>query len=242
MYQSVSKLFALLLSIGLLGEAHALTIAATYTGVLSGGRVTTTFDGLERRLRGGQMGFATTEALPELGLDTTTITGWCIEPFEYVSRGEADWEIVALQNGPTNPGGMGEVRANYLRELYYHAAPDFTQVVSRSLGLALQMATWEIVRDDALGNFDLYSGNVSFKDAYPSDAIKAAQNLLDLVVNDGIQGPMLDNLYAATIDGHQDMVWQIDTRSPSNPVPAPPTLLLLGLGLLAWLPRRKART
>lgn len=245
--QTMKNLTSLFLLLALLFSTpgHALIIDANFVGVNAGGNTYRNIDGRGYTVSAGQMQFNINNlatALPNIG--TNTLYGWCIEPFESVRYGrDYQWEIQDLSLGTTNIGGMGTQRANYLRELYYYVAPDFTQTVSPTVGLALQIATWEIVRDDALGNFDLASGNASFRRSNPSDAIALAQGWLNTYINDGVQGPMLNNLYAANINGVQDMIFQIKTTDrPNNeflvPVPAP--AWLLGLGAL-WLLRRRAQ-
>lgn len=229
-------------SLLLLGKANALAINASYAGIAAGGNVYRNIDSRHYRLSGGQMRFNVNSidaGLPQIG--TQTLYGWCIEPFEGVGYNrDYSWEVQDLSAGATNIGGMGQQRANYLRELFYYVAPDFTQLVTPTTGLALQIATWEIVRDNALGNFDVGSGNAWFRSSNPSAAIALAQSWLNTYINDGVQGPMLNNVYAGTINGSQDMIFQLrspDVPNQNNQVPTPAPALLLPLGIW-WLRRR----
>lgn len=237
---------ALVLGTLLCGNVLAYSISASYSGIAAGGSVYRSIDGRSYRLAGGQMRFDDVVTdFPLQSIGTQTLYGWCVEPFESIGYGSADWALQDLQHGATNIGGMGQQRANYLRELFHYVAPDLSQVANRNVGLALQIATWEIVRDDALGNFNVSSGNAWFRYSYPSSAISLAQGWLDDVINDGVQGPMLDNLYAATRDGRQDMVFQLvrpqnSLTAKEVPLPAPVWLLASGFGLLQ-LRRRLAR-
>lgn len=243
MYRQTLLTLALLL--GLCSQAQAITISASYDGMAASGSVYRNIDGKAYSLSGGQMTFTLAPGqtdLPEIG--TSTLYGWCIEPFESIGYSSYTWELQDLQYGTTNISGMGETRANYLRELFYYVVPDFSVLVSAETALALQIATWEIVRDDAIGNFQLSSGNASFSSSNPSGAIALAQGWLDAVVNDGDTDPMLSNVYAATLNGTQDIIFQMGPAVPPNnastsEVATPATWLLLGLAL-PWLARRRA--
>jgi len=231
--QNLLLTFSLLLP----ASTFAYSITANFDAVAAGGNVLSDIDGVRGRVSGGQMRFknVTTDLPAQIGLGT--LYGWCIEPTEYVNRKSTTWEIVDLADGNNSASGLGTQRANYLRELFHFVMPDFSQLTDRTTGLALQIATWEIVSDNALGKFDLGSGNAIFSNANPASAVSLAQGWLNTVINDGEQDAMLDNLYAMTRDGKQDQIVQFNLprEVPSERIPVPATflLLLVGLGLLA---------
>lgn len=246
MKKQITFLSIVLTLLGVSFQAHAISINASFGGVVAGGNVYRTINNAGTWVQGGQMSFDVNaiSGIANQPIGLNTLYGWCIEPNEsvYYNR-DYSWNLQDLSLGNTNIGGMGQTRANYLRELYYYVAPDFSEVLDPTVGLALQIATWEIVRDNRLGNFKIGRGNVKFSGSSSSAARTLAQQWLDMYINDGVQGPMLDNLYAANIDGTQDMIFQLDVGGTGNnggtppppgsvPLPAPLMMLLPGLYLI----------
>lgn len=239
------KTLLLTASLVLPAASHAYSISASFASVAAGGKVYRTVNSATGRVSGGQMLFENvqTDFPDQIGLNS--LYGWCIEPGEYINYDITEWEIVDLADGNNSVGGIGTQRANYLRELFHFVMPDFSQLTDTRTGLALQIASWEIVTDSALGNFDLTGGDMRFGSTNPDGAVVLAQSWLDAVVNNGVQDAMLDNLYAATRDGKQDMIFQFispslqpaDDPSPV-PLPAPLWLLLCGTAIMMLRRRR----
>jgi hypothetical protein len=155
------------------------------------------------------------------GLNVTDFYSFCIEPREFVSPGsiyQYDWDI--LENGATNIGGMGAAKADQLRELYGRYFPVFAPVLNADTAGALQIATWEIVRETS-GTLDVLNGTTRFRNAANATALSLAQTYLDRLTG---SGPALNNLSALTAIGVQDVVVQ--------ETPEPATFALLGAGLL----------
>lgn len=164
--------------------------------------------------------------------NVTNFYAFCIEPREFVSPGSTylyDWS--PLENGATNIGGMGVSRANLLRELYARYFPNFwaaTSLNSTTAG-ALQIATWEIVRETS-GTLNVTSGTTRFQNPANAAALTLAQTYLSSLTG----SPGLSNLHALTRIGAQDLVVQ--------DVPEPAWLGAVGLMLLAVGHFSKRRT
>ena len=162
------------------------------------------------------------------------IYAFCIEPREFVSVGGTyEYDVVGLEYGTTNIGGMGEAKAELLSELFGRYLPDFSAPISRLVAGALQIATWEIVREDS-GSLDVYGGDIYFYPGTgenPAGVVALAQSFVTSI--DGT-GPKLSNLVALTEIGAQDLITQVQT-----PEPASTGLIGAGLVLAAIMRRRK---
>jgi MYXO-CTERM domain-containing protein len=172
-------------------------------------------------------GTLTTEAglfqfnqLPNPGLNpdlATRFMALCIEPLEYVTPGsDYVWQLAELKDGANNIGGMGAAKADKLAELYGRYYPVFGTPVSGVAGQALQIATWEIVRESD-PRLIVSSQNPAHGHTYyvwsgaDSAALALAQQYLNAL--DG-SGPRARNLRALTVRGAQDYVVQLNTPEP----------------------------
>jgi hypothetical protein len=152
-------------------------------------------------------------------LGYTDIYTFCIEPREFISPGQTVmYNVAALDALPTNIAGMGTTKANLLRELYGKYYPGNTASIAPDTAAALQIATWEIVRENS-GSLNVYQGDVQFK---PTTYANLAQAYLNDVAANNL--PMRTNIMGAGIVGAQD-TW--------FPVPEPSLVILLGIGLAA---------
>jgi hypothetical protein len=156
---------------------------------------------------------------------------FCIEPREFTDYNLLPYDIQPLATGPTNvPGGMGAAKAALLFELYGRFAPGLWSPAMAAVNQqALQIATWEIVRETTPGTqggltLDIFSGNIYFQNTTDA-ALGVAQGWLGQL--DGT-GPMQ----------YRNAALRVGAQDFSIPVPdAGSSLLLMGMGLAglrAW--------
>ena len=215
-------LFLLGLGLAATPPAESATLIARFNGVINpmniqrdvgdgGGWITTSV---------GLFGF-TRLGGTYLGDPVGDFVGFCIEPREFVTPGVTyTYNTEDLQYGATNIGGMGPVRADVLRELYARYFPQFIASIPANTARALQIATWEIVRETT-GVLDVSSGTTRFRNPADPAALTLAQTMLSNLTG---TGPRLDDVYALNRVGAQDIVFQ--------GTPEPGTLLLTGAALL----------
>ncbi|MEZ5398318.1 MAG: PEP-CTERM sorting domain-containing protein [Bryobacteraceae bacterium] len=158
------------------------------------------------------------------------IFAFCVEPLEGVSPGSTyTWEVSPLESGATNIGGMGAARADRIRELFGEAYPLFGGPLDAMQASALQIAIWEIVREQN-ATLSVTGGTTRFQNESLAGTLALAQSYLDLV--DG-NGPRLQNLLALTLVGNQDLLVQ-------SPEPGTIWLLSLAGACLGFTRRRRA--
>lgn len=167
------------------------------------------------------------------GFSVGSFLTFCIEPLEFISPGGVyTYDTGTLDSGPTNvPGGMGAAKAEQLRELYGRFYPGFAGPLTVASAGALQIATWEIVRETS-GALDALNGTTRFRNG-DAAALALAQTYLDAI--DG-SGPKLADDIALLSVGPQDLIVR------EAPVPEPSSFVLGGLGLLSLFGlRRRSR-
>ncbi len=147
---------------------------------------------------------------------------FCVEPTEFLANAVMD--LVDVRFGDTAAGGMGAARAAKVRELFARFHPVLDVAVSKTVGAALQIATWEIVREAYGGPLSILTG--SFRVAGPTPVLALADSYLAALTG----SPRLSNLHALVRVGAQDLLIQ---------TPAPAALSLFGLGLAAIALRRR---
>lgn len=151
---------------------------------------------------------------------------FCIEPREFVTVGQTyTYNIVPVEQGANNIGGMGVTKANFVRELLYDNYPNFSVALTPLTAAAIQVALWEIVREDS-GSFNLDTGTVQYRNwANDSVRVLATSMLGGLTGN----GPYLSSVSALTLNGSvQDTLVQT-TPEPAAFLVVAPALIVLAI-------------
>ncbi len=169
--------------------------------------------------------------------EVNKFSAFCLEPNVGINPGSTytvgGVATASMYSFAAAAGGIGQAKADHIAELMYQVYPVFGVALSDQNALAIQIALWEIVREEQPGSYDLLSGDVSFEDNV--GAISLAQTWLSSYVGTG--GPKLDNLLALTMDGGQDLLVQTVTA-----VPIPAAVWLFGTGLVGLMGVRKRRS
>jgi hypothetical protein len=161
---------------------------------------------------------------------------FCIEPREFISPGQlVTYNLVPVDQGTTNIGGMGTAKAALIEELLYENYPDFSVALDVQHAAAIQVALWKIVRENqqGIGTWDLSSGDVQYRNWSDTTVRDLAASMLGALTG---QGPYLTNIDALAVVGTQDTLVQL-----TSSVPEPATCFLTGaaLALLGARFRRK---
>lgn len=217
------------------GPVHASVLSFRPTAYAPGSLV-------ERTLNGNAP--SPTYSLTDVGVFTNTRTGgdftgvligtsllpnqfiaWCIEPKETLSVNPTNpytHTVNPLASGATNIGGMGEVKAQQLNDLFGLFYPDFRAPIADLQAAALQAAVWEIVREAPNEALNIATGDVRYRNpqGVAVQALPLAQTYLD-AINAGQHGQSLFPLLALTngtptTAGRQDLVVQLFIAEPES--------------------------
>jgi hypothetical protein len=214
---------ALAIAVALAGfNLQALTVIATFNGELTSESITRDVgDGAGPVVTTTGMFSFTRTGGTEVGSPTGTFDAFCIEPREFITTGDSyTYDFSDLSKGATNINGMGVAKATLIEELFGRYYPVIGAPITAEKASAIQIAIWEIVRENS-GTLDVYKGNVVFSNPSDLPALQLAQSYLQSLNG---TGPHLNNLYALTEVGAQDVIVQI---------PEPVTLFVTGLALIA---------
>lgn len=203
---------------GIAGSASATTIQARLDSVSPEVHMNVSSDGgaTTRTLYTGVNNFTV------IGGDPTelapTFKAFCIDLGQTIGFGSTNsFTKNAIEAAPIPGGGMGNAKADLLRELW---GRHFLGINSNVKGSAFQAAVWEIVFDTGL---DLTAGTVRISGN--ADVINQTNAYLtSLTGNSAYFAPV----YALSSSSTQDML-----------VPTPGAIALLGLGGIAMGRRRR---
>lgn len=171
---------------------------------------------------------------------------FCLEPLQQVAFTEKTYTLQGLTSASTDLApGMGTQRAGMIQELFGRFYPDFRNAISQEQAAALQIATWEILREKVDSNctiqnlnysdLDLSDGDIFFSFG-PNGVIDLAQSYLDALNGSGPKAKSLAALTLGEVTGQpsQDLLVQI--------VPEPTTVGLFAMGVIGLALSRRKRT
>ena len=247
---TITALFLLMMTVSF--TASAATVEFESASGNLGGNVTVKLDGYNNGYPetswGGMMMFNQTggtyngSIYPDPSGSESRFAAFCLDWTNWVSTGVGH-NLSSLALG----SNMGQSKADDISRLMYNVYPDFRSSVPTTwyantqskYALAIQIAIWEIVHEDPSTTYDVWSGDIEFTwDQYDYDTYDArqvAQYWLNEYVT-GNSGPKLENLFALTKLGSQDLLVQ---------TPIPGAVWLCGssfAGLIGFGKRRKKQS
>lgn len=172
-----------------------------------------------------------------VGLITYQITGggtifaYCLEPQQLISPlgSPAVYDTAAISAGAGNVGGLNATRVNQIRLLFGQIANPFSSGVDAVTQAAIQIALWEIVRENS-GTLNVTGGTTTFANASNAAALTQAQTLLNAVTAG--TGTPNNNLTALVNTTFQDLlVRSQDVIIPDVGTPEPTSFVLIGTAL-----------
>lgn len=217
--------------------AQATNIIATFNSMTPQSGVTVSYPGTTTNTAAGRFNFTRTggdhPATPLPNSPASSFWAFCVELGQTVSFGESvNYDVLPLEMGGSAMGGLGAAKADSIRELLGSVYPDFTQVLTNNQYAALQIAIWEITREDfATYGYDVATGDVRFSGS-TATILNLANTYLAQI--DGV-GPRARGIRALVSERRQDMLVQF-------PVPEPASLALALMGLGAVFTTRRRQT
>jgi hypothetical protein len=231
------------------------TINLSFAGTTGSSTVSISLNGSSNSVEPGPYFF---NVIPPPSGGGSPISTFCMELGQGVTTSSAPYNVVSLTDPSTtiskNNGSSAGAVANAIEALYgfYYNTAWGTQSGAKASNstdfTAFQLAIWELVYDGASDisnpnatNF-FSTGNLT---SPPSSAEAEAQAMLNNVLNNVNQGitdfnenlPGL-SLVALTNCSYQDQLW-LDPTPKVTGVPAPPGIVLAGLGLFALIGRAR---
>ena len=217
--------------------AEATTILATFNSMTPQSGVTVSYPSTTTSTSAGRFNFTRTggdhPTTPLPDSPVSSFWAFCVELGQTVNFGESvSYDVLPLAMGSNVTGGLGAAKADSIGELLGAVYPDFSQVLTNNQYAALQIAIWEITREDfATNGYDVLAGDVTFSGS-TATILNLANTYLAQV--DGV-GPRAQGLRALVNERRQDMLVQFPV-----PEPASLALALMGLGAVFGTRRRQS--
>jgi len=217
--------------------AQATNIIATFNSMTPQSGVTVSYPSTTTNTSAGRFNFTRTGGdHPTTPLPDSPISSFwafCVELGQSVNFGESvTYDVMPLAMGSNVTGGLGAEKADSLGELLGAVYPDFSQTLTNNQYAALQIAIWEITRENVASfGYDVATGDVQFSGSNAT-ILGLANTYLAQV--DGI-GERARGIRALVNERRQDMLVQF-------PVPEPGSLALalMGLGAVYGTRRRQS--
>lgn len=217
--------------------AQATNIIATFNSMTPQSGVTVSYPGSTTNTSAGRFNFTRTggdhPTTPLPDSPASSFWAFCVELGQTVNFGESvTYDVLQLEMGSSVTGGLGAARADSIRELLGAVYPDFSQALTNNQYAALQIAIWEITREDFAANgYDVLAGDVTFSGSNAT-ILGLANTYLGQV--DGV-GERARGIRALVNERRQDMLVQFPV-----PEPASLALALMGLGAVFGTRRRQS--
>lgn len=209
---------------------------------------------------GGEAGSSTPgpyfwQTVPASGTGSP-VTAFCIQLDEIVAEGNSYvyGVVTPIENAPT----VGtKAKADALTSLYgnYYKTEweNPTTANDQPSYKAFQMAVWEILVDGAIKEDGRFATG-DFRSNDPGAQLALAQTMLDIalgniaegtakfaatgnslvaLVNPVMSGDTLTRTQQRVVAGSQDLLVVVPGPTPTSPIPAPPAVVLAGIGLCA---------
>jgi hypothetical protein len=216
---------------GCVGSAAKADVVTTFIGVDPSQPVdvTATKSGNTRAIQGTPAGPFNFVVIDDGGTGLgPTFRSFCADFFQDVAVGQNyTFTPVAFADLPDVAGNATKIsKVQELYDRYYDVATNAEN------GAAFQLALWEILYDP--NNTNLSSGNFIATDPGGATSIGVAQSWLNVIGDSSIPDPsqryILSGLYSPT--GQDQIV-------PTQPVPGPAGVVLLAIGAVGLVARRK---
>lgn len=162
----------------------------------------------------------------------TAVPTYCIELDQGLSSSSTTFTVQTNLASVTTIGTTAKANAiTSLFDRFYNST-----IGNTTRQAAFQLALWEILYDGAPSSAvnEGGSGNVKFSNSL-------AQSFLNDIQNNAYytNGSLAGNRLVALTNGSIQDQLTVDPNPPGNPVPAPPAVLLAGLGALALFGRAR---